>query len=112
LSELAAIFSLDVEGGDRDEVPLLRAMSLLRERGICSLMVEGGASIITSFLKAELVDALVLTLSPRLVGGYKAVGGLLAGSTKAVPSIEFVHSCQVGDDVVVWGDLKYSGHSM
>ena len=112
LSELAAIFSLDVKGGDRDEVPLLRAMSLLRERGICSLMVEGGASVITSFLKAELVDALVLTLSPRLVGGYKAVGGLLAGSTQAVPSIESVHSCQIGDDVVVWGDLKYSGHSM
>ena len=111
LSEIAAIITLDIKSGDQDEVPLLRAMSTLRDRGIRSLMVEGGASVITSFLKAELVDAVVLTLSPRMVGGYKAVDGLLAVGEKTVPSIVSVHSCQVGDDVVVWGDLKYSGHS-
>ena len=58
-----------------------------RERGIRSLMVEGGAAVITSFLKAELVDALVLTLSPKLVGGYKAVDELLGSGDRNSPAL-------------------------
>ena len=69
LSHEATVIRLDDTGSKDAEVPLLRAMSLLRERGIRSLMVEGGAAVITSFLKAGLVDALVLTLSPKLVAG-------------------------------------------
>lgn len=102
---------LDGAGSDDAEVPLPWAMALLRERGIRSLMVEGGAAVITSFLKAELVDALVLTLSPKLVGGYKAVDELLGGGDRHSPGITSVHSCQAGDDVVVWGGLQYGGHS-
>ena len=71
LSHEATVIRLDDTGSEDSEIPLLRAMSLLRERGIRSLMVEGGAAVITSFLKARLVDALVLTLSPKLIGGYK-----------------------------------------
>ena len=67
LSPEATVIRLDGTGSDDASSPA-RAMALLRERGIRSLMVEGGAAVITSFLKAELVDALVLTLSPKLVG--------------------------------------------
>ena len=111
LSPEATVIRLDGAGSDDDEVPLPWAMALLRERGIRSLMVEGGAAVITSFLKAELVDALVLTLSPKLVGGYKAVDELLGCGDRNSPGITSVHSCQAGDDVVVWGDLQYGGHS-
>ena len=107
----ATVIRLDGVGSDDAEVPLLRAMSLLRERGIRSLMVEGGAAVITSFLKAGLVDALVLTLSPKLVGGYKAVDDLLVVGDSDSPSITSVRSCQVGDDIVVWGDLHFGGYS-
>ena len=82
LSHEATVIRLEDTSSEDAEVPLLRAMSLLRERGIRSLMVEGGAAVITSFLKAGLVDALVLTLSPKLVGGYKAVDELLVGGDK------------------------------
>lgn len=111
LSHEATVIRLDNTGSEDAEVPLLRAMSLLRERGIRSLMVEGGAAVITSFLKAGLVDALVLTLSPKLIGGYKAVDELLIGGDRDSPSITSVHSCQVGDDIVVWGDLQFGGYS-
>jgi riboflavin biosynthesis pyrimidine reductase len=36
----------------------------LGERGINSLMVEGGSRIITNFLLERLVDFLVLTVAP------------------------------------------------
>ena len=72
-------------------------------------MVEGGAAVITSFPKAELVDALVLTPSPKLVGGYKRLMNCWAVETGIPPALLSVHSCQAGDDIVVWGDLQYGG---
>jgi len=82
-------------------------MSLLRERGIKTLMVEGGATVITAFLKARLADALVLTVAPRLVGGYKAVGSLLSERCDDQLRIDPLHYASAGKDLIVWGDLQY-----
>ncbi|MFP4425303.1 MAG: RibD family protein [Spirochaetaceae bacterium] len=47
------------------------ALGALRERfSIRSLMVEGGGSLIHSFLSARLFDLLAVTISPRILGGY------------------------------------------
>ena len=93
------------------QVPLEAAMNLLHERGIKSLMVEGGAKVITAFLKAGLADALILTVAPRLVGGYKAVGDLqddlqVEGCDRQL-SIHPLYCAPAGRDTIVWGDLQY-----
>ncbi|KAJ7070772.1 dihydrofolate reductase-like domain-containing protein [Mycena amicta] len=44
------------------------ALALLHEQGIQSLMVEGGARIIESFLASGSVDILLITTAPVLVG--------------------------------------------
>ena len=102
---------LTVPGADSNEeqVSLQAAMHLLHERGVKSLMVEGGATVITAFLKARLANALVLTVAPRLVGGYKAVGDLQAGGHDDQVSIDPLHSASAGRDLIVWGDLQYEG---
>lgn len=44
-------------------------LSLLRAHGICTLMVEGGARVIASFLAAPcVVNTLLITTEPLLVG--------------------------------------------
>ena len=91
------------------QVSLIAAMQLLRERGIRSLMVEGGANVITALLQARLVDALVLTIAPKLVGGYKAVGDLQPVGRNRVMDIQPLYSGQAGEDLIVWGDLHYNG---
>ena len=59
---------------DRDGlIDLTLLLMQLRELKIRSLMVEGGAQIITSFLKHRLVDQLVLTMAPVYIGGMQAV---------------------------------------
>lgn len=108
MGESIDVISLNAAGGDRREVPLEPAMRLLKERGIRTLMVEGGATVITAFLKARLVDALVLTIAPRLVGGYKAVGDLQTENDEQV-SIHPLHCEPAGRDMIVWGDLQYGG---
>lgn len=96
---------------DQQEVPLGPALKILLGRGIRSLMVEGGAGVITAFLRARLVDAIVLTVAPRLVGGYKAVGDLIGADGKQQVRISPLHSAWAGEDLVVWGDLAYGEQS-
>ena len=49
----------------------------LHELGIRSLMVEGGAGIVNSLLRAGLVDRLVVCIAPKVLGaGLDAVGDL------------------------------------
>lgn len=98
------VITLACDTGGR--VNLLEALSLLRQKGIRRLMVEGGGTVITEFLKARLADALVITVAPMLVGGYKAVGALDGGS-KVRPRISPLHSGMLGDDMIVWGDIHY-----
>ena len=98
--------------GDEDDsqhASLDAAMQLLRDRGIKRLMVEGGANVITAFLQQRLVDAVVLTIGPKLVGGYKAVGDLQPKVGNTVLDINPLYSGQAGQDLIIWGELRYDG---
>jgi diaminohydroxyphosphoribosylaminopyrimidine deaminase/5-amino-6-(5-phosphoribosylamino)uracil reductase len=54
---------------DGNGISISAALTLLAERGITRLMVEGGAGLATSFLKAGLVDELAVFTAPMLLGG-------------------------------------------
>lgn len=59
------------------EVDLPRALADLAERGVERLLVEGGGTIHTAFLSADLVDEVQLALAPFLLGergGARLVG--------------------------------------
>ncbi len=45
------------------------ALEALGARGVTSLMVEGGAEVLGSFLAARLVDQVALFRAPLLLGG-------------------------------------------
>jgi diaminohydroxyphosphoribosylaminopyrimidine deaminase/5-amino-6-(5-phosphoribosylamino)uracil reductase len=107
----AEVLTLNCRAEDRQQVPLIDALELLREKGIATLMVEGGAKIITAFLKAGLADAIVMTIAPRLIGGYKAVGNLGAIPVNRLPRLDPLHFEKLGNDLIVWGDLQYGNSS-
>lgn len=48
---------------------LAAVLSLLHERGVKRLLVEGGAQVLRSFLEASLVDRWTIYVAPVLVGG-------------------------------------------
>ena len=52
------------------------------ERGIRRLMVEGGARVITSFIRAQLVDLFIITIAPKLVGGLQVMTAPPNASTR------------------------------
>lgn len=98
---------ITLPGDALGHIDLKEALQALWTRGIRSLMVEGGANVITAFLKAQLVDALVLTVAPVLAGGYKAVGDMGHGVRPQLPRIAPLHADRLGDDLIVWGDLHF-----
>jgi riboflavin-specific deaminase-like protein len=100
---------LHVDADDEGRVALPSALALLHQRGIGNLMVEGGANVITAFLRAGLADALVLTIAPMLVGGYKAVGELGCSCKAQLPRIAPLNSERLGEDLIIWGQLHYGG---
>jgi riboflavin-specific deaminase-like protein len=75
----------------------------LGAEGLRSVMVEGGAAMITSFLAARLVDVLILTIAPILVGGVRGVNDL--GPGEDFPRQAEMHVEKRGNDLVVWGDI-------
>ena len=89
------------------QVKLVALLECLAELGIDSLMVEGGARIITSFLRERLADILVLTISPMLVGGLHAVDNLGETDPALFPRLSRSRCERMGEDLVLWGELAW-----
>ncbi len=83
-------------------------LACLPAESIRSVMVEGGAQVITSFLRARLVDQLIITISPVLVGGAHGVIDLLAHEAHAFPRLRSATWQQLGGDYIVSGVPDWS----
>mgnify|MGYP003308666142 FL=1 len=65
-------------------------------------MVEGGRQVITQFILSELVDHVVITLTPSLLGGLNAIGDInKLGNFR--PRLRNIGYEKLGDDFIVWG---------
>ncbi len=98
----ATVFRLPATAGGQVSLPHL--LACLDKQGIRSLMVEGGAGIITSFLTEQLVDRLVITVAPLLVGGLNAVGNL---NGHGLPQLKNPHTQWLGKDIILFGDVSW-----
>ncbi len=50
------------------DIPIKKILKLLAGRGIASVMVEGGAEVFQKFIKAKLVDKLLIFIAPIIAG--------------------------------------------
>jgi GTP cyclohydrolase II len=92
-------------------VDLESLLVMLRQRGIRSLMVEGGAKIITSVLTADLADQLVLTISPQFLGGVRSVESLGGRGRDRRPELKDASCHRIGGDLIVHGEFLRSAHA-
>lgn len=83
---------------------LSHALSVLAARGVNSLLVEGGPSVIASFLREGLVDGVALFLSPRILGKNRPFSGpLVFASMDETVRITGASVKQVGNDFLLEG---------
>jgi GTP cyclohydrolase II len=87
--------------GHDGKIDLFALMNLLAEMEINSMMVEGGAQVITSFVNSRLVDQFIITITPKLVGGLQVLN---SKGLKAPPYLNFkqIHYQHLGNDIIMW----------
>jgi riboflavin-specific deaminase-like protein len=81
LAEAGARVQL-VEADASGWVSLPEALSIIGAWGVRKLLVEGGASVLGSFLRMRLADEATVEIAPRLLGapGVQSVGALDGGA--------------------------------
>jgi 3,4-dihydroxy 2-butanone 4-phosphate synthase/GTP cyclohydrolase II len=99
----ARVFTVSENEG---RVDLGAALRLLRRLDIHTVMVEGGATVISSMLASELVDYCVLTITPRIIGGVKAVESLCQPQNAPPLSVDDCRYHTLDRDLIAYGRLS------
>jgi diaminohydroxyphosphoribosylaminopyrimidine deaminase/5-amino-6-(5-phosphoribosylamino)uracil reductase len=100
------ILTVPVKDGRTD---LKALMGALGERGIDSILLEGGATLNFSALQAGIVDKLQVYIAPKLIGGETAktpVGGEGIEKLSQAFSVIELKASTVGEDILLEGYIS------
>ena len=61
-----------VDKDENDKVDIEKLLNILGQQNICSILVEGGATLSESFVAKKLVDKVYFFIAPKIVGGKEA----------------------------------------
>jgi riboflavin-specific deaminase-like protein len=90
--------------GGAQGVDLGGTLSALHEKGIHSLVAEGGAKVLASFLRQDLADSILVTIAPLVFGGYPALAeGSIGGAMRSMAETANAPS---GRDLLVFGEIE------
>jgi diaminohydroxyphosphoribosylaminopyrimidine deaminase/5-amino-6-(5-phosphoribosylamino)uracil reductase len=93
---------ITVDADKEGKVDLKKLLKKLAARGISSVLIEGGAQIITSILRDNLACRLVTVIAPKILGkGIEAVGDLNIRELNSakILSIRKIRRC--GEDIII-----------
>ncbi|MGK2963543.1 MAG: bifunctional diaminohydroxyphosphoribosylaminopyrimidine deaminase/5-amino-6-(5-phosphoribosylamino)uracil reductase RibD [Gemmatimonadaceae bacterium] len=79
-----------------------QAIEMLKERGINSILVEGGAGLAASFIAGSWVDRLVIFRAPIVLGegALNAFAGISSHEVEHAPRFDLLRSTVLGGDVM------------
>jgi len=93
---------LTVPPDAQGRVDISKLLKTLAQRQISSVLVEGGAETITSFLRLGLADKLVVFIAPKMLGkGTDSVGELNITDLSKALKLSFERVYRSGEDIVV-----------
>lgn len=61
-----------VDKDKNDKVDIEKLLDILGQQNICSILVEGGATLSGSFVAKKLVDKVYFFIAPKIIGGKEA----------------------------------------
>lgn len=103
--EAAGAEACVLAAGEDGRVDLAALLRLLGERGVLTLLVEGGGALHASFFAAGLVDKVHAIIAPKIAGGsaYPAVAGAGVARMADALTLHDVEVERLGDDVAIIG---------
>ena len=100
------------QGKENSGLDLSALLRELGRRGIESVLVEGGAGIITSFLRAKLVDRIIVVIAPKIIGcGKDSIGDLGITRLRDALKLDHVKARRLGPDLVLDATLRRRSRS-
>ncbi len=93
-----------------NQVDLAKLMNYLYEKGVKTLMLEGGSTLNFSMIKDGLIDEIRICVAPMVVGGVTAIslfGGDGFMTMDENVKLELVDSFSCGKDLVLKYKVKY-----
>ena len=93
-----------------NQVDLAKLMNYLYEKGVRTLMLEGGSTLNFSMIKDGLIDEIRICVAPMVVGGVNAIslfGGDGFMTMDESVKLELVDSFSCGKDLVLKYKVKY-----
>jgi len=90
-------------------VDLKYALKQLAERGIISLLIEGGSEVFATALREKVINKVLFIYAPLIIGGRDSIPLFSGEGKKELHSayrLTKVHSYRLGPDVAIEGYLK------
>ncbi|MCC5889971.1 MAG: bifunctional diaminohydroxyphosphoribosylaminopyrimidine deaminase/5-amino-6-(5-phosphoribosylamino)uracil reductase RibD [Alkalibacterium sp.] len=101
--EAMSIEVIKVRDTDK-RVDLSEAMQVLGEKGIDSILLEGGGKLNASALEAGIVNKVTIYIAPKLVGGENAISPVMGRGVKTMSEAYLFKDTQtfrIGEDIVI-----------
>lgn len=93
-----------IKSGRNGRLDLADLIVKAGEFGLRSILVEGGATLATSFVRAGLVDKLILVMAPKLLGrGIEAIDDLGFKALREAIPVRDISVERLGQDIVCTG---------
>lgn len=87
-------------GNDR-RVDIHALLAKLADLGISTVMVEGGAQVITSFIQSRCINQIIVCIAPVFVGGMRVIDQAAGFAPEQSPQMNNVCHEKVGSDLFV-----------
>lgn len=98
---------LEVPDDGKGRVDLAGLFALLGRQGVTSVLVEGGAQVITTVIKGRLADRIVSVVAPKILGrGIEAVGDLDIRTMDEAVGLTWRKIFRRGEDVIFDGVFR------
>jgi 5-amino-6-(5-phosphoribosylamino)uracil reductase/diaminohydroxyphosphoribosylaminopyrimidine deaminase/5-amino-6-(5-phosphoribosylamino)uracil reductase len=110
----AAGVQVELTSADRDgRVALPEALEALAARGVRRLLVEGGAKVLTSFLRGGLAERAEIEIAPLWLGAPATPGlcELGVGQLGQALRLEHLEVTRLGENLLLCGDIVYPARS-
>lgn len=98
-----------LNNNENDHLCLRSVLAELAKRGVNSVMVEAGSSLVGALIRQQLVDELITYIAPKLMGDASK-GSINLGvieDMRDCPGLEFTDIRNVGEDLRITSKINY-----
>jgi diaminohydroxyphosphoribosylaminopyrimidine deaminase/5-amino-6-(5-phosphoribosylamino)uracil reductase len=86
------------------KIDLKWVLSFLGKRGVASVLIEGGSTVVGEALARNLVDKMMVYIAPKIMGeGLQAVRGLKSRSLGKMVQLKEISFDTIGKDILIQG---------